>query len=113
MATLAPGGRITRAVLDTELTCLQSAWHTPPRADSDDALLISILGEKDAARLDPSDRAQLACVIRVCRASATLSEAWHHLFAVTRRKTERDKRGRSPSEISHPLRPDMVSVPSQ
>ena len=86
MATLAPGGRITRAVLDAELTRLQTAWHTPPPADSDDALLATVLGPEVAAKLDLFDRAQLACVIRVCRTSATLSEAGRHLFAITRSK---------------------------
>lgn len=84
MATLAPGGRISRAVLDAELVRLRAAWHSPAAHDSDDALLESIFGAKKAAKLDLFDRAQLACVIRVCRTSATLSEAGRILFAVTR-----------------------------
>ncbi len=92
MATLAPGGRITRAVLEAELARLQTAWHTPPPADSDDALLASVLGAKAAENLDLFDSAQLACVIRACRTSATISEAGRRLFAVTRskRKTAND-----------------------
>lgn len=43
-------------------------------------------GEKSAASLDLFDRAQLACVIWVCRDSKTLSEAGRRLFAVTRGK---------------------------
>jgi transcriptional regulatory protein RtcR len=84
MATLAPGGRITRAVLEAELARLQAGWHTPPPADSDDALLESVLGGEKAAKLDLFDRAQLACVIRTCRTSQTLSDAGRRLFAVTR-----------------------------
>ena len=84
MATLAPGGRITRAVLDAELARLQSAWHTPPPPNSDEALLEAVLGSVAAAQFDLFDRAQLACVIRVCRTSATLSEAGRRRFAVTR-----------------------------
>jgi transcriptional regulatory protein RtcR len=86
MATLAPAGRITRAILDGELTRLQSTWHTPPAADSDAALLISVLGPDGAAQLDLFDRAQLACVLRTCRASSSLSEAGRQLFSVTRGK---------------------------
>jgi len=86
MTTLAPGGRITRAVLDSELRRLEAAWQTPPAPDSDDAILVSALGPDGAAKLDLFDRAQLACVLRVCRSSATLSEAGRRLFAVTRGK---------------------------
>ena len=86
MSTLAPGGRITRAVLDAELARLQTAWHTPPAADSDDALLAAVLGADAVAKLDLFDHAQLACVIGICRTSATLSEAGRRLFSVTRGK---------------------------
>ena len=86
MTTLAPGGRITRAVLDSELRRLQAGWQTPPAPDSDDAILVSVLGTAGAARLDLFDRAQLVCVIRICRSSATLSEAGRRLFAVSREK---------------------------
>ena len=84
MSTLAPGGRISRTVLDAELTRLKTAWQTPAAPGSDNALLSEVLGTECAANLDLFDRAQLACVIRVCRASATLSEAGRRLFAVTR-----------------------------
>jgi transcriptional regulatory protein RtcR len=86
MATLAPGGRITRAVLDAELARLRSVWKKPAAPDSDDALLASVLGGDAAAALDLFDRAQLACVIRTCRESPTLSEAGRRLFAVSRGK---------------------------
>jgi transcriptional regulatory protein RtcR len=86
MATLAPAGRITRAILDGELARLQTAWQKPPAADSDDALLVTVLGAEAAAKLDLFDRAQLACVLRTCRSSSTLSEAGRRLFSVTREK---------------------------
>ncbi len=86
MATLAPGGRVTRDVLNAELGRLEVSWHAPPPADSDDALLEAVLGAEAAAHLDLFDRAQLACVIRICRTSGTLSEAGRRLFAVTRGK---------------------------
>ena len=73
-------------MLDAELVRLQGAWNIPPPADSDDALLTTVLGADAAAKLDLFDRAQLACVLRVCRTSATQSEAGRRLFAVTREK---------------------------
>jgi transcriptional regulatory protein RtcR len=84
MSTLAPGGRISRPVLDAELVRLRAAWQTVPATGSDGTLLIEVLGPDRAAKLDLFDRAQLACVIRVCRTSAMLSEAGRRLFAVTR-----------------------------
>ena len=86
MATLAPGGRITRDILDAELGRLRGAWHPPAPPDSDDALLNEVLGIEKSAALDLFDRVQLACVLRVCRISASLSEAGRRLFAVTRGK---------------------------
>lgn len=84
MSTLAPGGRISRPVLDAELVRLRAAWQNVPAAGSDETLLNEVLGPDRAAKLDLFDCAQLACVIRVCRTSATLSEAGRRLFAVTR-----------------------------
>ena len=90
MATLAPGGRITREVLAGELVRLRAGWLGAGGAGSaaggveDAALLDETLGAESAAALDLFDRAQLACVVRVCRDSKTLSEAGRRLFAVTR-----------------------------
>ena len=85
MSTLAPGGSITRAVLDAELARLGLSWRGGPAvAGSDDSLLVDALGSDGAARLDLFDRAQLACVVRVCRESQTSSQAGRRLFAVAR-----------------------------
>jgi transcriptional regulatory protein RtcR len=84
MATLAPGGRITKAVLDAELVRLRKTWQTAPAAGSDEALLAEVLGADGAAKLDLFDRAQLACVVRICREASTLSEAGRRLFQVSR-----------------------------
>ena len=93
MATLAPGGRISREVLDAEVGRLRTAWQTAgdraggltaAGAPDDDPLLREVLGEADAAKLDLFDRAQLACVVRVCRGSRSLSDAGRRLFAVSR-----------------------------
>lgn len=95
MATLAAGGRITRPVVDEEIARLKQAW-TPfsrDRYESNilNASLDDVLGER-AAAVDPFDRFQLEGVLRVCRESASLSEAGRRLFAVSRqsRKTVND-----------------------
>lgn len=83
MATLADGGRITRANVEEEIERLLMAWHRP--VDDDDARLVDeILGEEAAVRLDRFDRIQLADVLAVCRTSKTLSAAGRRLFAVSR-----------------------------
>jgi transcriptional regulatory protein RtcR len=50
----------------------------------DDATLESVLGRERAEALDRFDRVQLADVIRVCRASSSLSAAGRVLFAASR-----------------------------
>lgn len=84
MATLSPGGRITAQVLAGETERLKSGWSTPPAEGDHDSFLFSVMGQKQIEKLDLFDRAQLACVIQVCRASATLSDAGRKLFAATR-----------------------------
>lgn len=105
MATLAPGGRITEAVVETEVQRLRNAWGEPtattptdraPRhqtrspnekknqREPDDDPCSSLLGSNAAAQIDRFDHAQLAEVLRVCRDSRTLSEAGRTLFAVSR-----------------------------
>ncbi|MBS0660342.1 MAG: RNA repair transcriptional activator RtcR [Verrucomicrobia bacterium] len=83
MATLAPAGRISHAVLQAEIARLQRGWRPQPTPGPDDDLLHEVLGE-GVAQLDLFDRAQLACVLRTIRAQPTLSEAGRALFAVSR-----------------------------
>ncbi len=83
MATLAPGGRITREILDAELERLQRGW-TGPRAAEDP--LQEILPNEVLQDMDLFDRAQLGFVVGVCRESSTLSEAGRRLFGATREK---------------------------
>jgi transcriptional regulatory protein RtcR len=90
MATLCPGGRIDVATVDEEVRRLRARWRpagdrTPGEPSSDEAVLRAALGADGVAALDRYDRAQLAEVVRVCRASATLSAAGRELFAVSRR----------------------------
>ncbi|MEM1183454.1 MAG: RNA repair transcriptional activator RtcR [Planctomycetota bacterium] len=81
MATLAPGGRISRAVVAEEIERLNRAWI--PR-DRDSQELAHLLGQERLNEIDLFDRVQLEAVIRVCRASRNMSEAGRMLFAATR-----------------------------
>jgi transcriptional regulatory protein RtcR len=114
MATLAPGARVTPAIVESEARRLRVAWgHTPeleapaPTAalappagalaadleavhahEADAAVLARLLGD---APLDRFDAVQLAEVVRVCRASGSLAAAGRALFAESRRaKTSRN-----------------------
>jgi len=92
MATLSPGGRITALVLGGEMERLKGGWATPMAEDDHGVFLAEVLSEEAKDKLDLFDQAQLAFVIRVCRESATLSDAGRKLFAATRenRKTAND-----------------------
>lgn len=82
MATLAPGGRITEDVVREEVDRLERAWQSAD-GKADDGLR-ALLGPDRLAEIDLFDRVQLAEVVRVCRRSATLSEAGRTLFAASR-----------------------------
>ncbi len=92
MATLSPGGRITKQVLGGEMERLKASWTKPLADDDNAAVLGGVLCDKVKEKLDLFDQAQLAFVIRICRESATLSDAGRKLFAATRenRKTAND-----------------------
>lgn len=88
MATLAPSGRITKAIVADEIEHLRAQWQGGPTSanggiSDDDALLRQVLG-KDAERLDHFDRVQLAEVVRICLGSRSLSDAGRKLFARSR-----------------------------
>ncbi len=90
LCTLAPRGRITRAMVDEEMQNLQADWRNST-ADPDFQLVKDVMGE--AVRdVDPFDMVQLANVIRTCRASQSLSAAGRSLFAISRarRTTQND-----------------------
>ena len=88
MGTLAPSGRITRAVVAEEIQRLTAAWR---HGTVDDAALVvaSVIGEEQAATLDRFDVVQLAEVIRLCRESRSLSDAGRKLFAVSRQAKQK------------------------
>lgn len=84
MAALAPSGRITVAGVEEEIARLESAWGpaqpvAAPAAEED--FIQRLLGD---APLDLFDRVQLLEVLRVCRASRSLSDAGRTLFAASR-----------------------------
>ncbi|MDO5648205.1 RNA repair transcriptional activator RtcR family protein [Paracoccus sp. (in: a-proteobacteria)] len=82
LCTLAPRGRITRAMVADEIATLRAMWRGADGND-DQRLLVQVLGA-GADQLDPFDAVQLAAVIRACQRSSTISEAGRHLFAVSR-----------------------------
>lgn len=84
MATLAPGGRISSEVVEEEIERLREQWAEP--SDNEDALLKSLIKADKLESIDLFDRMQLNAVIKICRESATLSEAGRKLFATSREK---------------------------
>ena len=87
MGTLAPGGRINVAMVEEEIVRLRASWQRGKREGEAEADLVSeLLGEEEAKALDRFDRAQLAEVLRACRAARSLSEAGRLLFAASRAK---------------------------
>jgi transcriptional regulatory protein RtcR len=91
MATLAQGGRVTKDLVDEEIKRLEASWaasraETTRDGRSNHDLAALVLGPAEAKRLDRFDRAQLEEVLRVCRASRSLSEAGRTLFAESRKE---------------------------
>ncbi len=83
MATLAPGGRITRKTVEDEVARLRRKWGRAEAAGTDD-ILATVLGADRTARLDLFDRIQLSEVLRICRRARNMSDAGRILFAVSR-----------------------------
>jgi len=90
MATLAPGGRISDEVVAEELERLRELWAEPEA--NENRLLEDLLAVDKLEAIDLFDRLQLTCVLKICRESATLSEAGRKLFATSRerKKTTND-----------------------
>ncbi|MHC4105599.1 MAG: RNA repair transcriptional activator RtcR [Planctomycetota bacterium] len=85
MATLAPGGRITREVVDEEITRFKAMWRNTESIQCED-ILIKIIGAEKAAGLDRFEKVQLADVLSVCCESKSMSEAGRKIFAASRIK---------------------------
>ncbi|AAQ58711.1 RNA repair transcriptional activator RtcR [Chromobacterium violaceum] len=80
MATLADAGRIDNGLVNEEIGRLREDWGGERQTDAPPCPLSSEQWEG----LDLFDRAQLETVLRVCRQSASLSDAGRRLFAVSR-----------------------------
>ena len=81
MATLSPGGRIDRVCVEAEIERLNRLWSGQTCVVDG---LDDVVSPERLAAIDPFDRVQLAEVVRVCRASRSLSEAGRSLFATSR-----------------------------
>jgi transcriptional regulatory protein RtcR len=81
MATLSLNGRIDRDCVAAEIARLERLWTGKSPNDG----LAELLPAERLADIDLFDRIQLADVVRVCRASRSLSEAGRHLFAASRK----------------------------
>ena len=88
MATLAPGGRISRDVVEDEIERLKALWHEPAGRASDGGLVGELLGSERSAALDLFDRVQLEEVLEVCTRSRSLSEAGRLLFSASRARKQ-------------------------
>lgn len=90
MATLAPAGRITPAIVEEEIERLRAAWrgvtsaHESSLEDKANQDLKLLIDKETLTAIDSFDRVQLAYVIGVCQASGTLSEAGRRLFNSSR-----------------------------
>lgn len=79
MATLSPRGRIDVDCVEAEIARLKRLWSGGETSDG----LENLLPPAALADLDSFDRVQLCEVVRVCRASRSLSEAGRKLFAAS------------------------------
>jgi transcriptional regulatory protein RtcR len=87
MATLCRGGRVTVEEADEEIARLKEAWRQGAAEGADPTgELAALLGAEGVRALDRFDAVQLAEVVRVCRASASLADAGRRLFAASRAK---------------------------
>ena len=84
MATLAPGGRISREVVADEVELLTRSWSGGV-ADEHTALA-DLLGPDRLAEVDPFDRVQLDFVVQTCRKASSLSDAGRRLFSASRER---------------------------
>ena len=85
MSTLAPGGRITTAVVEEEIARLSRAWQ-PKSTSSLNEPLVDLLGEDYSDTIDLFTQTQLAKVVEVCKESKSMADAGRKLFSVSRQQ---------------------------
>lgn len=83
MSTLAAHGRIGPNDVDDEIVRLTASWRRPLPTSADDPLA-EILTAAQRDQLDLFDRIQLSEVVKICRASESLSAAGRRLFSASR-----------------------------
>jgi transcriptional regulatory protein RtcR len=91
MATFSPRGRIGVDAVATEILRLKTLWEHAGQGAGDgvgpgDDGLDSLFSAAELDQIDLFDRVQLAHVVKVCRASRSLSDAGRTLFAASREK---------------------------
>ena len=84
MGTLANSGRISVKDVDEEIARLKKSWSAAAPANSDLGKSLEGLLPQGTNSIDHFDRIQLAEVVKVCRASKSLSDAGRKLFEVSR-----------------------------
>ncbi|MGL6196047.1 MAG: RNA repair transcriptional activator RtcR [Thermoguttaceae bacterium] len=85
MITLSHGGRISQDVVEEEIERLRLLWtETNPNIAEMEKILYKLVGNEQYGKIDLFDLPQLLEVIRVCRESASISEAGRKLFNISR-----------------------------
>jgi len=84
MSTLAPGGRMTKDVVQEEISRLKVLWNAAEK-DIDKKLLNEVIGAVHAEQLDRFEKVQLADALKVCKESKSMSEAGRKIFAFSRK----------------------------
>ena len=85
MGTLCDGGRITKDIVDDEITRLKTKWRTAPkRPNSPTQVIEPLLGVELCAQIDHLDQVMLAEIIKTCKDSSSMAEAGRTLFNISR-----------------------------
>ncbi|MCG8428867.1 MAG: RNA repair transcriptional activator RtcR [Chromatiales bacterium] len=92
MATLAPGGRITEAVVKEEIERLNHDWRSSRHDWNPKAITAQYLDSDLHPKLDLFDHIQLAGVAQICKQSSSMAEAGRLLFDQSRtaKKSQND-----------------------
>lgn len=81
MATLAEGGRILKADVDSEIARLKATWGVTSKAAVAGVLTAKVLGGQE---VDPFDAAQLELVLHTIAQTRSMAEAGRQLFCASR-----------------------------
>jgi len=84
MATLAPGGRITPEVVESEIGRLCASWEAASSESIE--VLREVFSDEEVSEIDLFDRVQLSQVVKTCRESRNIAEAGRALYQASRIK---------------------------